>query len=185
MLNVQSTPLKGLYIIEPETQHDVRGCERNGFHPTEYAAFGLTGRFSSDKFIRGFQGCVRGLYILPTERHMLLTLIRGDLTIVAMDTRPQSRHFGKMHMVDVSDAHNHQVYISGGLTYGVCVRGECADWNEKFATVMDDSLQEGIYCKDEELNIHWPIKFPLISERDSGFPTLRQHVATYQPATVK
>jgi dTDP-4-dehydrorhamnose 3,5-epimerase len=185
MLNVQSTPLRGLYVIEPDPCHDLRGSERSGFHPTEYAAFGLTGRFSSDKFIRGFQGCLRGLYILPEGRNMLLTLIRGDITIVAVDTRPTSRQFGKMHMVDISDAHNHQIYIAGGLTYGVCVRGECADWNEKYATVMDDSFQEGIYWKDADLNINWPVRFPLVSERDATFPALTALVGNLESIKVR
>ena len=178
MLNVQSTPLKGLFLIEPETSHDMRGMIRGGFHPTEYAAFGLTGRFASDKFFRGFQGSLRGLYILPDERHLLLTLVRGDVTIVAVDARPHSRQFGKVQMVDISDAQQKQIYLTGGLAYGICVRSECADWHEKYTGIVDDSSVEGIYWQDRELNISWPVKFPLVSEQDAAFSALSTRVST-------
>jgi dTDP-4-dehydrorhamnose 3,5-epimerase-like enzyme len=124
MLNVQTTPLKGFFTVEPDSVHDMRGVTRPGFHPTDYAAFGLTGRFSSDTFFHGFQGSLRGLYILPSDRHVLLTLIRGDVTVVAADIRPNSRQFGRTHMVDLCDAQQRQLYISGGLAYGICVRGD-------------------------------------------------------------
>ncbi len=183
MLHVQSTPLKGMFLIESETTHDVRGMERNGFHPTEYAAFGLTGRFTSDRFFRGFQGCLRGLYILPEDRHLLLTLIRGDITVVAIDTRPTSRQFGKMHMVDVSDAQHHQIYLSGGLTYRLCVRGAPADWHEKYTAIVADETVDGIYWQDRDLNIPWPIRFPLVSDQDAAFPTLSARVGNLQPVS--
>lgn len=183
MLHVQSTPLKGLFLIEAETTHDMRGLTRNGFHPTDYAAFGLTGRFASDKFFRGFQGCLRGLYILPEERHLLLTLIRGDITLVAVDVRPSSRQFGKMHMVDISDAQHHQVYLNGGLAYGLCVRGEVADWHEKYTGVVEADSVEGVYWQDRDLNIPWPVKFPLVSDQDAAFPTLVSRVGAFQLVT--
>jgi dTDP-4-dehydrorhamnose 3,5-epimerase len=176
MLNVQSTPLKGLFLIEPETVHDMRGLERGGFHPTQYAAFGLTGRFSSDKFFRGFQGSLRGLYILPEDRHLLLTLIRGDITIVAVETRPHSRQFGKVHIVDISDAQQKQIYLTGGMAYGLCVRSECADWHEKYAGLVTEDAVEGIYWQDRDLNISWPVKFPLVSDHDAAFPPLSVRV---------
>lgn len=182
MLNVQQAPLKGVFLIEPEATHDMRGMVRPGFHPTDYAAFGLTGRFTSDCFFRGFQGSLRGMYVLPEDRHLLLTLIRGDITIVAADIRPHSRQFGKTFMVDISDAQQQQVYLSGGLAYGICVRGECADWHEKYAGLVAPGPVDGVYWQDRDLNIHWPVKYPLVSDHDAAFPTLSARVGVLQPA---
>lgn len=179
MLSVQSTPINGLLLIEPECAHDVRGVERPGFHPTQYAAFGMTTRFASDRYVRSFQGSLRGLYILSEDQHMLFNVIRGDLTLVVVDVRQGSRTFGQHQMIDISEAQNRQVYIKGGLAYGYCVRGDVCDVHEKFTGFYDPSAIQGLFWKDAELNINWPVKFPLIAENESRYPTLKQRIPSF------
>jgi len=176
MLSVQNTPISGLQIIEPEATHDLRGLERTGFHPTQYAAFGMTGRFASDRYVRSFQGALRGLYILPDDQHTMLNLIRGDITLVVVDVRPNSRSFGTYQMIDITEAQNRQVYISGGLAYGYCVRSEVVDMHEKYTGFYDPQNVRGLFWKDASLNIPWPVKFPLVSESESRYPALRELV---------
>jgi dTDP-4-dehydrorhamnose 3,5-epimerase len=174
MLSVQSTPLCGLYLIEPKTVHDARGVVRQIFHPTQYAAFGLTGRFRSDRLTRGFQGSLRGLYIVPEGETVMLTLVRGDVTLAVADLRPGSRTFGKVQMIDLNESRSHQVYISGGLAYGVCVRSDSADMQEKFTGLYEEFAFQGLFWNDTDLAIQWPVRFPLISEEEARFPTMRQ-----------
>ena len=175
MLSVQSTPLSGLLLIEPESSHDVRGVERPGFHPTQYAAFGMTTRFASDRYVKSFQGTLRGLYILPEDQHMLFNLIRGDLTLVVVDVREGSKTFGQHQMIDLSEAQNRQVYIKGGLAYGYCVRGDVCDVHEKFTGFFDTTNIQGLFWKDAALNINWPVKFPLVAESENRFPPLKHY----------
>jgi dTDP-4-dehydrorhamnose 3,5-epimerase len=174
MLTVQSSPLSGVYVIEPEQAHDQRGVERTSFHPTQYAAFGMTGRFTSDRHVRSFQGTLRGLYILPADQHMMFNLIRGDVCLVIVDARENSRNFGKFQMIDINDAHNRQVYIPGGMAYGYCVRSDVTDIHEKFTGFYDAASMNGIFWNDRDLNIPWPVKFPLVSELEARFPALKQ-----------
>lgn len=175
MLSVQSTPLNGLLLIEPEATHDVRGVERPAFHPTQYAAFGITTRFASDRYVRSFQGTLRGLYILPEDQHMLFNLIRGDVTLVIVDVRQNSKTFGQYQMIDLSEAQNRQVYIKGGLAYGYCVRGDVCDVHEKFTGFHDPTAIQGLFWKDASLNINWPVKFPLVAEHENRFPPLKHY----------
>jgi dTDP-4-dehydrorhamnose 3,5-epimerase len=175
MLSVHATPLAGLFLIEPETTHDLRGLERPGFHPTQYAAFGLTGRFASDRYVRSFQGTLRGLYILPAEQHALLTLVRGDVTVVVVDMRPESKTFGTHQMIDLTEAQNRQIYISGGMAYGVCVRSDIADMHEKFTGFYDKQAINGLFWNDKELGIQWPVTYPLISDEEARFPSLAHY----------
>lgn len=175
MLSVHTTPLSGLLLIDPQTLYDQRGVERCGFHPTQYAAFGMTGRFASDRHIRSFQGTLRGLYIIPEAQNMLLTLIRGDITLVVVDMRPKSRQFGTYQLLDINEAQNRQVYISGGRAYGYVIRSEIADLHEKYTGFYDSEGFKGIFWKDAELNIPWPVKFPMVSEAESRFPSLKHY----------
>ena len=173
-LAVHSTPIAGLHLIEPEVAHDLRGVERSGFHPTQYAAFGMTGRFASDRYVRSFQGTLRGLYILPNDQHMLINLIRGDISLVVVDIRPDSRTFGQHQMIDISEAQNRQAYLSGGLAYGYCVRSDVVDLHEKYTGFYDPQNVRGLFWKDASLNIQWPVKFPLVAENESRFPSLQE-----------
>lgn len=174
MLSVLNTPIPGLHLIQPETQHDARGMERAGFHPTRYAAFGMTGKFASDRYVRSQQGSLRGLYLLPSDQSMMLSLIRGDICLAVVDLREKSRHFGTVHMIDITDAQNRQVYLSGGLAYGYCVRSDVVDIHEKYTGFYDPQTIRGVFWKDATLDIQWPVKFPLVSESENRFPALRE-----------
>lgn len=176
MLSVQATPISGLQLIEPEATHDLRGLERSGFHPTQYASFGMTARFASDRYVRSFHGTLRGLYILPADQHMMLNLIRGDITLVVVDVRENSRTFGEVQMIDITEAQQRQVYISGGLAYGYCVRSDVVDVHEKYTGIYDAQNIQGLFWNDEALNIQWPVKFPLVAENETRFPSLREVV---------
>src|SRR5690606_41586158 len=100
MLSVQSTSLGGLYLIEPEAVHDARGVVRQTFHPTQYAAFGLTGRLHSDRLTRGFQGSLRGLDIVPEHHTVVITQVRGDVTLAVADGRGGSQTLGQAQRDD-------------------------------------------------------------------------------------
>jgi dTDP-4-dehydrorhamnose 3,5-epimerase len=176
MLSVQSAQLSGVFLIEPETVHDLRGTERNAFHPTQYAAFGMTSRFAADRHVRSFQGTLRGLYVLPTDQCLLFNLIRGDVCLAVVDTRPESRQFGQFQLIDIHDGQNRQVYISGGMAYGYCVRSDCADVHEKYTGFYDPMAIIGLFWKDATLNIPWPVKMPLIAEPEARFPALKELV---------
>ncbi len=172
-MNIQPTPFDGLVLIEPVASHDVRGMERTGFHPTQYAAFGLTGRFASDRYIRSFQGSIRGLYILPHDQCLLFTLVRGDACVAVVDTRQGSKTFGRVHMIDLNESNNRQIYIPGGMAYGVCVRSDNADIHEKFTGLYDPIAILGLFWNDADLDIAWPVKFPLVSDTENRFPAFR------------
>lgn len=180
MLSVQTTPLSGLLLIEPEASHDLRGLERPGFHPTQYAAFGMTGKFAADRYVRSVQGTLRGMYVLPEDQHMMLNLVRGDICLVVVDTRAKSRTFGKFQMIDITEAQNRQVYISGGMAYGYCVRSDVVDIHEKYTGFYDPQAIRGLFWNDASLNIQWPIKYPMLAENETRFPTLK----AYEPACV-
>lgn len=176
MLSVQNTPISGLYLIEPETAHDMRGTTRPGFHPTQYAAFGITGNFASDRYVRSFHGSLRGLYILPEGQNMLLTLTRGDICLVVADVRGDSRTYGQHQMIDISEAQNRQVYIKSGLAYGYVARADVVDVHEKYTGMYDESNIRGLFWKDTSLAIEWPVKFPMVSEEEARFPNLPMFV---------
>jgi dTDP-4-dehydrorhamnose 3,5-epimerase len=179
MLSVQNTPISGLYLIEPETSHDMRGVQRPGFHPTQYAAFGITGHFASDRYVRTFQGALRGLYVLPEGQNMLLTLTRGDICLVVADVRGTSRTYGSYQLIDISEAQNRQVYIKSGLAYGYVARADIVDVHEKYTGLYDDQAIKGIFWKDESLNIQWPVKYPLVAENEQHFPNLPMYVPEF------
>lgn len=178
-IHVQNSQIPGFYLIEPESSHDMRGVERPGFHPTQYAAFGITGNFASDRYIRSFQGSLRGLYVLPEGQNMLLTLTRGDICLVVADVRPHSRQFGKCESVDISEAQNRQVYLKGGLAYGYVARADVVDVHEKYTGLYDPQAIRGLFWKDASLNIQWPVKFPLVSEEEARYPNLSQFVPEF------
>lgn len=177
MLTVQTMTLPGLRLIEQDADPARGGvASHTGYHPTQYAAFGITGGFASDRFLHGVQASLRGLYVVPDEQAMLLTPVQGELFIAVADVRPKSRRFGCVEIIELSHTSPRQIYIGAGLAFGVCTMSESAIWHERYTGFFDPAQADGVFWRDADLNIPWPVQFPLLSDRDASHPALEKLV---------
>ena len=68
-----------------------------------------------------------------------------------------------------------QLYMPDGFAHGFCVLSDFAIINYKCTSYYDPSLERGIIWNDPDLNIQWPNKDFIISEKDKNFPNLREY----------
>lgn len=173
-IEVQSTEIEGVLIIEPEKSGDMRGSQTTGYQAATYAAHGITTRYVTDQYIRSFKGVLRGLtYQKSGQKAELFTVIRGHVHLVAVDVRQQSKTFGKWIAIDINEAHNRQVYLSPGIAFGYCTLSDTADIHVKQSCFADAHDDAGIFWNDADLNIDWPLTCPLVSDQENNYPQLR------------
>jgi dTDP-4-dehydrorhamnose 3,5-epimerase len=67
-----------------------------------------------------------------------------------------------------------QFYIPPGFAHGFCVLSDSADFQYKCTDFYDPSDEGGLIWNDSILNIDWPIKDPILSEKDKILPSLEQ-----------
>ena len=177
MMNVITTSLPGVLIIEPAVFEDPRGFFKETFNLERYSRHGIPGNglsFVQDNHSRSKHGVLRGLHFqIKHPQGKLVSVAQGKVFDVAVDICPSSPTFKKWVGVELSDENHRQLYIPPGYAHGFCVLSESVDFQYKCTDYYYPDDEGGVLWNDESLNIDWPIKKPLISEKDSQLPTLQ------------
>jgi dTDP-4-dehydrorhamnose 3,5-epimerase len=174
-MHVEHTGLPGLLLIEPQCFQDERGFFLEIFHAERYRDNGITDNFMQDNHSRSRRGVLRGLHFqIKRPQAQIVTVMRGRVFDVAVDLRADSATFGGWYGVHLSDEGPRQLYMAPGFAHGFCVLSDFADLHYKVSRLYDHSDEGGVLWNDAEIGIRWPIEAPIVSPRDSGYPTLRK-----------
>lgn len=173
-MNVITTPLAGVLILEPTVFGDQRGFFLETFREEELRALGIPA-FVQDNHSRSSRGVLRGLHAQRTfPQGKLVRCARGAVFDVAADINPASPTYGQYVGVELSDTNHRILYIPPGYAHGFCVLSEDADFLYKCTDYYKPGDEIGVVWNDPDLAIAWPISQPQLSAKDQALPTLRQ-----------
>ncbi|KAF0227665.1 MAG: dTDP-4-dehydrorhamnose 3 5-epimerase [bacterium] len=166
---VTKLALPEVLLIEPNVFRDSRGFFLEAYNQKEFAQNGIDIQFVQDNFSHSIKGVLRGLHYqaLPMAQGKLVRCVRGEVFDVAVDIRQGSPQFGKWVSVILSEENQHQLYIPPGFAHGFCVLSEQADVLYKATGFYAPHLDRGIVWNDPTIAINWPIKNPLVSDKDN------------------
>jgi dTDP-4-dehydrorhamnose 3,5-epimerase len=141
----------------------------------DFVAYGIKGNFVQDNHSRSTKGVLRGLHYQnpPYAQGKVVRAIRGEIFDVAVDIRKGSPTYGKWVGVILSEQNKNMLYVPEGFAHGFCVLSEIADVTYKMTNVYSPESEAGIVWNDREINIQWPVKVPVVSEKDRNWPTFR------------
>ena len=169
-MQVSKTPIDGLLIIEPKVFADPRGMFYEVYSENRYNEHGIP-RFVQDNHSVSKKGVLRGLhYQVNSEQDKLVRVTQGEIFDVAVDIRKQSPTYGKWWGLSLSEMNNLQLYIPVGFAHGFCVLSESAEVLYKCSDYYSPEDERGIVWNDPDLAIDWPIKDPILSEKDAVYP---------------
>jgi dTDP-4-dehydrorhamnose 3,5-epimerase len=172
-VKVLSTELPGVLIIEPVDFRDPRGFFLETYHELRYQAAGIPQRFVQHNHSHSLPGTLRGLhYQLEHPQGKLVQCVRGSVYDVAVDIRRGSATFGRWVAVELSESNHRQLYIPPGFAHGFCVPSVESDVMYKCTDFYHAGDEHGVSWNDPALAIDWPVKAPLLSERDKKYPPL-------------
>jgi dTDP-4-dehydrorhamnose 3,5-epimerase len=160
-------------LIEPKLFFDERGFFFENFKEDDFNSNGIT-KFIQENFSHSIQGVIRGLHYQknPKSQAKLVTALSGEIFDVAVDIRKKSPTYGKYVTEILSESNHKSLYIPEGFAHGFCVLSESANIVYKINKEYSPENERGIIWNDSILNIPWPIKRPIISEKDSKLPQL-------------
>jgi dTDP-4-dehydrorhamnose 3,5-epimerase len=165
--------IPGVIVIEPDVYRDSRGFFLETYHAGKYQAGGVAGVFVQDNQSRSAGGTIRGLHLqLRHPQGKLIRVIEGEIFEVAVDVRRGSPTFGKWVGVTLSAENFTQCYIPKGFAHGFAVVSGVAQVEYKCTDVYDAQSEIGIAWDDPALGITWPVRNPVLSERDQRHPRL-------------
>lgn len=182
-MQVTTTRLAGVLLIEPRLFGDARGSLFESYHSERYREAGVDVEFVQDNLSRSQPGVLRGLHYQRTElQAKLVQVLEGEVLDVAVDLRPGSPTFGQHVCATLSADNRHQLYLPGGMAHGFCVTGDGpATVLYKCSSHYNPADERGVRWDDPELAIAWPLQAPLLSDRDAALPVLADAELPQQP----
>lgn len=171
---IKTTTIAGLLILERPVFEDERGFFRELFHKDDlekiigfkFDGVQMNHSHSVPRVIRGIHAEGWNKIIYP---------VSGEVFIAIVDIRPDSPTFAKVETFIVNDKNRVGLFIAKGLANSLCVVGEEAvDYIYLVDAYYDGTDTRAIAWDDPDLRIDWPVKDPIISQRDKNNPKLRE-----------
>ena len=166
-VNVQKTALDGVVTIEPPTIfEDFRGHYVEIYNEPEYRAAGINYDFIQDDISISRQHVLRGIHG-DQKTCKLVSCLQGAFYLVVVNNLKDSPQYRQWTSFTLSDRNRRQVLIPPGFGNGHLVLTDTAIFHYKQTTTYDRSSQFTLIWNDPQLKIWWPVKDPVVSQRDS------------------
>lgn len=165
-LNIRKTKLDGVLVIVPPTIfEDFRGVFVETYNKEIYNNAGITVEFTQDDISVSSKNVLRGIHG-DAETWKLLSCLYGELYLVIVNCDGESPDFGKWEVFTLSDSNRLQVLIPPKYGAAHLIMSEKAILHYKQSAYYDRASQFTYRWDDPEFNISWPVKDPILSERD-------------------
>jgi dTDP-4-dehydrorhamnose 3,5-epimerase len=177
-IEIESRHLGDVVVLVPEIFQDSRGFFMETYREDQFKASGLPHQFVQDNHSRSEKGVLRGLHFQwdpPMGKLMRVSL--GAAFLVAVDVRKGSSTLGKWFGVEASAENRRQMWAPAGFARGFCVLSDFAEIQYKCTGTYNSRAESGIRWDDLQIGIEWPIREPLLSEKDLKAQTLEQWLA--------
>lgn len=140
------------------------------YRKSALAAHGITAVFVQDNRSYSKRGVLRGLHFLEPGREQakLVQVLSGRVFDVIVDLRPGSETFGEWLSVELEAEEAQLLFVPRGFAHGFQVLSESALVTYKVDSEYDAAAERSLVWDAPELAVPWPIKPPLLSERDQG-----------------
>jgi dTDP-4-dehydrorhamnose 3,5-epimerase len=167
-MKVRETSLPGVLILEPAVFRDERGFFTETFSTRSIVGSGIPLMFVQDNHSRSSRDVLRGLhYQLERPQGKLVHVARGRIFDVAVDVRIGSPTFARWFGTELNDENLQSLWIPPGFAHGFCVLSDFADVIYKCSALYEASDDRGVKWDDARIGIEWPVKNPIVSEKDS------------------
>ncbi len=169
----KETSLPGIILIEPSVFSDSRGYFLETYNQKAYSYY-INKSFVQDNHSHSGKGVIRGLhYQLNNPQGKLICVVKGEIFDVGVDIRKGSPTFGKWQGFSLSSYNHKQIYIAEGFAHGFCVLSDEADVTYKCTNLYTPEDEYILNWSDAQIDIDWPVKDPIISEKDNQSPFLK------------
>ena len=186
-MNIITTNLPGVIVINPKVYVDKRGFFLETFREDVLLKAGINAHFVQDNHTRSSQGVLRGLHYQMTQTQgKLVRVAAGSVFDVVVDVRSGSPTFGQWYGTELNEDNIKMIYVPPGFAHGFVVLSETADFIYKCTDYYHPESEQGIAWDDPDLNIDWSIaeiaeKISL-SDKDKQNVKLKDQPAEKLPA---
>ena len=168
-MELSQRKLAGVWEIQLKPIRDERGFFMRVFDAGIFEQAGLNRVWMQENHSRSERrGIIRGLHFQfpPFAETKLVRCIRGAVLDVFVDLRQGSPSFGQWDSLELSESNQKMVFIPRGFAHGFCTLTDESEVLYKVDNVYNRDHEGGLLWSDPDLNIHWPVQSPILSEKD-------------------
>lgn len=165
-LEVKKSKLDGVLIIKPPTIfEDFRGQYVETYNEKVYRDAGIKIPFVQDDISVSTRHVLRGLHG-DQETWKLISCLFGKFYLVVVNYDKTSPQYQQWDAITLSDQNRLQVLIPPRFGNGHLVLSNVAVFHYKQSSYYNRGGQFTLKWNDPNINIWWPVKNPLLSQRD-------------------
>jgi dTDP-4-dehydrorhamnose 3,5-epimerase len=163
-MQVTTTPLDGLLILEPKVFGDDRGFVFESFNQRIFdSALGSHGsliRFVQDNHSKSSKGVLRGLHYqtAPHAQGKLVRVTQGEVWDVTVDIRQNSPTKGQSFGLLLTAENKRQLWIPEGFAHGFVTLSETAEFLYKTTDFYSPEHERCIAWNDPVLAVDWQLE---------------------------
>jgi dTDP-4-dehydrorhamnose 3,5-epimerase len=164
-----------ILVIQPDKFEDKRGFFSELYKLSEFKKNGINLSFVQDNFSYSKKGVLRGLHYQtkPKEQGKLVKVIAGSVFDVVVDIRPDSPTFKKWASIELSKDNGKMLWVPPGFAHGFLALQDGTEVIYKVTTEYSPANEAGIKWNDPDIKVKWPIPNPVLSDKDSALPMLK------------
>ncbi len=180
-MKIETTPIEGLLIIYPQVFSDHRGYFLETFNQKVFNEIVSGFVFVQDNESLSSINTLRGLHFQapPFDQGKLVRVVKGKALDVAVDIRKSSPTYGKYVSVLLDDLQKTQFWIPPGFAHGFLALEHDTIFSYKCTNYYHKASEGCIRWNDPDLDIHWGIDDPLVSEKDAQGQLFRNFISPF------
>ncbi len=172
-----SEHLNGLVVLKIKEFIDERGSFMEMYRSDLFLKLGISSPFVQENYSISKKNVIRGLHFQwEPEMGKLMRVISGRAFLVAADIRKNSPTFGKWYGVEISAEERIQIWAPPGFARGFGVLSDTAEIQYQCTGIYNPECESGIRWNDKNLNIDWPVKDPILSQKDKNAQSLDEWI---------
>lgn len=168
-MNIIENLFDDVKILEAVQFEDLRGKFIKTFHDKEFSALGLNFVPKEEFYSKSVKNVLRGFHfqIPPFHHQKLVYCTHGKVLDVIVDLRVGSSTYGECKEIELDSLNNLCVFIGQGFGHAFLSLEQMSCLVYKTDCSYSKNHDSGVLWNS--VRYDWPIKAPVISERDSKF----------------
>ena len=156
------TKFKDLFIIRTNVFKDNRGWLKEEFKKKIVKKNLVFTVVSNSK-----KNVLRGLHMQTrNSQDKFLSVVKGKVLDVAVDLRKNSKTYGKHFKIILSEKNGKHLFVPKGFAHGILGLDKENILHYACTNYRDPKSEVSIKWNDNDLNINWRVKKPIISQKD-------------------
>ncbi len=173
------TTLEGAYLVKPRVFQDNRGFFLESYSKKRFEEQEIKVDFVQDNHSMSVRkGVLRGFHfqLPPYEQAKFVRVTRGRVYDVIVDLRRESSTYGKWESFELSAENFLMLFIPRGFAHAFLTLEENTEFMYKVDNFYAPEYDSGIIWNDPILNVDWPIKKPVLSDKDKALGTFEEFI---------